>query len=240
MNNKNEQKPNIVLPEIENNPLLNKKYLSVKNSLRYNQLPSFLDVSLNSPAEIKEYFLKFHPTMRDKENRYRLSSLFFETRNATNLDYPTIFTMKEKDHTSRSLDRKGLTTYISFKRLYLIYDHIPYNEYEMALDIFGSWDHWLAICKSSSFKEYVESLRNELSVRLRSKAIKNLIELSTHKTPTGAAAARYLADEGYIPKKLGRITKEEKLRQTKIAAGVREDLASDMARLGLEIVNGNK
>ena len=240
MTNKIELSSKIALSDIENNPLLKEKYLSAKKNLRYNQLPSFLKESLESPAEIKEFFLKFHPTMRDKENRFRLSSLFFETRNATNLDYPTLFTMKEKDHTSRSLDRKGLTTYISFKRLYLAYDHIPYNEYDMALDIFGSWDHWLAICKSASFKEYVETLRDELSVRIRSKAIKNLIELSTYKNPTGATAARYLADEGYVPKKIGRVTKEEKTRATKIAAGVREDLASDMARLGLEVVNGSK
>ena len=74
----------------------------------------------------------------------------------------------------------------------------------------------------------------------RPHAIKNLIGLSKEKTPSGAAAARYLADEGYIPKKIGRITKEEKVRQTKIAAGIRDDLKSDMERLGIELITGTK
>jgi hypothetical protein len=107
------------------------------------------------------------------------------------------------------------------------------------MDVFGSWDHWNHL-HQSSLKGMLQGWRDELTVKLKAEAIKKMIAASKENSAVGINAARYLADEGYLPKKVGRVTKEEKLREIKLAAGVRDDLATDMERLGMTIIQGSK
>ena len=188
---------------------------------------------------MKEEYAPWRAVMLDSIGRYRSKSLFWELRKIERSDvYEPLFTTKDRPHTVPTFDKKGLITYPSLKQIYMSYDHVPGHEYEFALDVFGNWDHWAHLNKSS-LKDMLQSWRDELSIKLKAEAIKKMIEASKEQSAVGVNAARYLADENYLPKKVGRVTKEEKLREIKIAAGVRDDLAGDMARLGLSIVNGN-
>lgn len=185
---------------------------------------------------LKPEYASWRSVMLDSQNRFRITSLFWETRGYEgNLAerYPPLFTTKAVPH------KVGKITYPSLKAIYMSYDHVPGCEYEFAIDVFGSWDHWVKLTESS-LKDMFQGWRDELGIKLKCEALKKLIAISSQESSQGVAASRYLADEGYVAKKVGRVTKEEKARAIKQAANVRETLQDDMARLGLEVVNGGK
>lgn len=171
----------------------------------------------------------------DEQGRYRVGSLFWEHRIPGIMEkYPPVWTLKDVP-----VVYKG-STLPSLKTIYLSYDHVPTCEYQFAMDHIGSWEHWKALADSATLSTVIAQWREELSVRLKCNAIKLLMDISRESTTAGLAAARYIADEAYIPKRVGRISKAEKEREIKIAAGVRDTLSSDMERLGLELVSGGK
>ena len=190
---------------------------------------------------MKEEYATWRAVMLDSQGRYRTRSLFWETRKIEREEaYEPLFSIKPRAHTVTSIDKKGLTTYPSLKEIYMSYNHVPSHEYEFAMDVFGSWQHWNVLCTTSSLRDMIQEWRDELAVKLKSEAIRNMIVASKEASAVGVNAAKYLADEGYMPKKVGRVTKEEKLREIKREAGIRDTLAEDMDRLGLSIIQGNK
>jgi hypothetical protein len=189
---------------------------------------------------VKEEYAPWRAVMLDRQFRYRTRSLFWETRKIDREEVnEPIFTIKPRAHTVTSIDKKGLTTYPSLKEIYMSYDHVPGHEYEFAMDVFGSWQHWNVLCLST-LRDMIQEWRDELAIKLKAEAIRNMIVASKEASAVGVNAAKYLADEGYLPKKVGRVTKEEKLREIKLAAGIRDTLAEDMDRLGLSIITGTK
>ena len=180
----------------------------------------------------KEVLKSFHASMRDEMNRFRIGSLFWESRknDVYGNPLPNFFT---RNTVNREFEGE---TFWSLRNIYFSYDHIPYSEYDFALDVFGSWGHWEALAKSKVFADLVESWRDELTVRLKADAIREiLIASKDNPGAIGFQAAKYLADEGYVTKKLGRVSKEEKDRQVKLAARVTDTLTSDFDRLGLKL-----
>ena len=112
-------------------------------------------------------------------------------------------------------------------------------EYEFAINTFGEWEHWERICESSDIKAHVQQWRDELTVKLKCKALKNILEDSVSSSKSKMLSNKYLAELGW-EQRAGRPTKEEKTRQAKIAAGVKDTLKEDMERLGLSVINGDK
>ena len=88
-------------------------------------------------------------------------------------------------------------------------------------------------------KEYIQAWRDELDVRIKAQALKAMMFASRDNDAKGINAAKYLADKGYVSKR-GRPSKAELERERKIQAGVRNDLESDMERIGLKVVNGGE
>jgi len=167
--------------------------------------------------------------MRDERNIMRTTSLFWETKREANPEFAPMYTLRHDDYTV------GDKTYISMKKIYMSYDHIPGFEYDFAMDVFGSWEHWEKITRSS-FRSHIVAWREELDVRLKAEAMKQMIYASKGDDARGVAAAKYLADKGYVPKKVGRHSKAELERERRIEAGVNKDLADDMERLNLHVV----
>lgn len=165
-------------------------------------------------------------------NRFLTRGLFYEI---TNDEAYAVFTMQDEDRTV------GKKKYISLKKIYMSYSHIPGFEYEFALDVFNSWDHWCKLTEDSSerLRTMFQDWRDELEVRNKAQALKSLIEVSMVSDPKGVAAAKYLAESGYISKR-GRPSKDEVTRERKQQAAIKETLSEDMARLGLSVVNGAK
>lgn len=181
---------------------------------------------------MKEEFQGWRDVMKDRQGRYRTQSLFWETR-SDEKGYIPLFTRKGYNHTVDGI------TYPSLKLIYLSYNHIPEYEYEFAMDVFGSWDHWYLFANDSIFRKDVKEWRQELDIKIKAEAIKAMLAASKGEDAKGVAAAKYLADKGYVQRR-GRPSKEEIERERKISAGVSKDLETDMERLGLSVVNGSK
>lgn len=174
---------------------------------------------------------KLHSQMKDDSGRFRTQSLFWELRYRTEEKFPPIFTLK-----SENIEKDGIE-YYSLKKIYMSYDHVPGFEYEFALDVFNSWDHWLRLTNDTlpAIKDEIKSWREELDIRLKALSLKAMIYASKDNDAKGIQAAKYLAEKGYETKR-GRPSKEEIERERKIEAGAKKELQADLERIGLKVV----
>ena len=171
--------------------------------------------------------------MKDNQGRYRTISLFYELRHQAG-DFEPVFTLKSYDL------QKSDKFYPSLKKIYLTYDHIPGFEYDFALDVFGSWEHWQKLVKSNGeLGQVIKSWRDELDIRIKSQSLRAMMIASRDNDAKGVNAAKYLAEKGY-EKKAGRPSKAEVERERKIQAGVNQELEEDMKRLNLQVIQGTK
>lgn len=159
---------------------------------------------------------KFQPEqMKDDQGRYRTQNMFVEY--ATE-GYEPLFTLKD-------YHREGIP---SFKRLYVAIGD-P-TEYNTAMTLLGSWDHWNKLIEAPWLQEALAEAREELCMKLKSEAIERIRKDSkdAFSEATRLAANKFLATEGFAspeninkakelrdaaPKR-GRPTKEEVERRT--------------------------
>lgn len=158
------------------------------------------------------------PEYKDSMGRYRTQSLFFET-NSVASETP-VFTLKPQDH-------KG---YPSMKRLYL--EYMDPTEYSFAIEVLGSWEHWLRLTGCDWFQEYITAWRDELDLKLRSEGVKRMRALANDGNKD---AAKWLAEKGWNKRSgAGRPSKEEVERERKQQARIASDIHGDAARLGIK------
>lgn len=105
----------------------------------------------------------------------------------------------------------------SLRRLYL--EAEDPHEYDFALSVFGCWDHWQKLTRSSFFTPYVEAWREELSIKLASKGVKSLLDKASGGD---VVASKFLASKEWhkIHTKI-----EAKVKDKKIDTEVADDLA---------------
>lgn len=135
-------------------------------------------------------------------------------------DY-AVYTLKDEDHI---IDGK---VYPSLKRLYLEMEDV--GEYEFANTYLLGWQHWLRLCSNKAVAAHVQVWREELEIKLRSKALKEIIKKS--KIETGINAAKFLAEKGWDKRKAGRPTKEDVERETRIQADINRMFEEDLSRI---------
>lgn len=157
---------------------------------------------------------------RDKMGRYLTQALFWETRTD---GYTPIFTLKDDDHTVDGV------TYKSLRKTYV--DIADPTEYEFAQIVFGSWEHWQTICSSPTLLPYIEKWREELSVKLRSQAIKAMAQTALEEGSKGTTAAKWLAQEGWKGSSRGRPSKAEIASERRKQAGIDKEVEDDLARI---------
>lgn len=187
---------------------------------------------------MKTEYEKYRSVAKDRLGRYRTQSLFWEYRKANLIeDYPPIFTIKDRQHTVDGV------TYPSLKLIYMSYEHVPGYEYDFAMDVFGSWEHWIVLSEKSLLKTLIKEWRDELEIKLRAKGIRQLIQMASENDPKGLQASKFLSDRGWVQKDnktRGRPSKEEIERERVQQANIRDNLSEDMERLGLKVVEGGK
>ena len=159
--------------------------------------------------------------MKDVLGRWRTLSLFIEFPQD---GYEPIWTLRETTWKD----------YPSLREIYLSYAHVPGNEYNFAQEVIGSWDHWNRLCRSHIAKD-ITSWREELDIKLKANAIKNIIATSKEGGASGTTAAKYLADKGYAATR-GRPSKAEKEALAKQESRSNNDLDDDLERVGLKLV----
>lgn len=184
----------------------------------------------------KEDLKKIHPHLKASNGRRVLRGMFYELINTGyNEEDPSepYFTLKD-----RNIEKRGRFLW-SMKNIYLSYEHIPGFEYEFALDVIGSWDHWVLLCESTATGPYIAAWRDEQAIKLQAKAMKALFKTALFEGAKGTPAAKFIADKGWEVKR-GRPSKEDVIRERKQAAGLNEQVQKDMERLGISVVKGGK
>jgi hypothetical protein len=107
------------------------------------------------------------------------------------------------------------------------------TDYQAAMELLGDWDHWQLLLANQQFSVEVEKWRKEVEVKLRSEGVARLIKHS--KGPQGTAAARWLAEAGFVEGRDMRRKKDKSDADT-AAKEAKSKVADDAKRLGLSLV----
>lgn len=167
-------------------------------------------------------------SLRDSMGRYRMN--LFAEFNKRNWDkYPPVYTMYD-------VDKRGL---ISARRVYME----STDEYEAAIKLLGSWQHWQKLCNNESFMngpnkpegwEGLLAWRKEKELRDKSRARELLWEAAEAGNVT---AQRTL----YDPKEpVGRPSKDKVNKAARAQAEQERILNEGLQRVRLASVNGKQ
>lgn len=114
------------------------------------------------------------------------------------------------------------------------------TEYRAAMVLTGSWEDWCVIkrCWPHFRKVILAGWLEELEVKLRSDAIKQMVGQSKEKN--GTNAAKWIAEGKYRQRGPGKPSNAEVEREARIAAGVESEVDADIARMEnlMEQLNG--
>ena len=131
-----------------------------------------------------------------------------------------IYTLKDFNHTYKGKE------YLSIKAAYL--EMSDPTEYDFATKYFLNWKHWQRICANKAIRIHIDEWREELEMKLRSRAVK----LTIAQAEGGSyQAAKWLADKGWTKREAGRPSKAEVEGERKFLAKVDEQYGADIVRL---------
>ena len=164
-------------------------------------------------------------------NRYYTQQLFYEMW----LDVDPELRVIEPVFTL-TYDRPGLVN----ARTTFIEMNDP-TGYQWAMKYLKSWKHWDEwLLKAKWFREALDSWLAELEVKTRSEALTAIKDISTGGSGQSLAAAKYLAEQGWVKgaSRRGRPSKEELTGELKARAEALEKTNADMQRIGLTVIQG--
>lgn len=102
------------------------------------------------------------------------------------------------------------------------------TEYKGAMALVGDWKEWLRFKREwSSFQNIVDEWKEEIEVRLRSRAVAQLIKASE----SSVDAAKWVAEGKFNRRKPGTPTKAEKEREIKIQTKMTDAVEDEIARV---------
>lgn len=156
--------------------------------------------------------------MKTPQGNYITQGLFLE------IHYPdtAIYTLKNEDFTYKG------KVYPSLKRLYLEQEDVI--EYDFATKYLCGWKHWNRIQKNQLIAPYIEEWRNELQLKLRSKAFKEILKRT--KTEQGMVANKWIADKSWVKREAGRPSNLERKQEEAYRDKIMEEYGDDLLRIG--------
>lgn len=121
----------------------------------------------------------------------------------------------------------------SIYRLYIEMEDLA--EFDFANTYFLGMEHWRKLCGMEWFKPYLEEMRGDLQLKLKSRALARIKqEAEKEDSKNYFQSLKYLADKGYIEKdKKGRPTKAQVAAEAKKQAENKSDLDAMMERMDL-------
>ena len=176
---------------------------------------------------------------KDKKS-YRLANLFMETnQGARNWDEskrkeddlfirePAVFTLKPHEYT----DTTGIT-YPSAKLLFMLHNDV--TGYKFAMEVLGSWEHYLQLREHKKIGAYIMSWEDEMKAMLESKALSDISRIATEGgSQAELSAAKYIVAHEYEKVSMkSRRKAEATLKETK-GGKVSAETQDDMDRLGI-------
>jgi hypothetical protein len=133
-----------------------------------------------------------------------------------------VYTLKEWDH-----EYNG-KVYPSLKNLYLK-EEDP-TEYVFASKHLLGWQHWKRLCENKVIAKHVDEWREELELKIRSQAVRDMQSLCASENGN-YSAAKFLADRGWEKRGAGRPSKQEKERHLRVEEKIQEEFSADIKRL---------
>ena len=156
---------------------------------------------------------------KDKQGKFITQGIFLENNYDTS---QAVYTYKDYDHTYEGV------IYPSLKLLYLK-EEDP-TEYIFAEKHLCGWPHWKRLCANVLVRRYIDDWREELELKLRAKAIREMMAL-VNSEGGNFQAAKYLADRGWDKRQAGRPSKAEMEKRVAIEKHINDEFAGDVKRL---------
>ena len=156
--------------------------------------------------------------LKDTMGRPLTQGLFLEI--GYNTQY-AVYTLEDEDKLYKGV------MYPSLKKLYLAAGD-P-TEYMFAKANLLNWQHWRRLNDNKVLCAYFDDWREELEVMLRSEAIQGIIDDTANDG--SFQAKKWLADRGWVKEKVGRPSKQERERETRIHERVNDALMSEVERM---------
>lgn len=154
----------------------------------------------------------------DTAGRPLTQSLFLELQYS---EY-AVYTLKEDDY-----EYKG-KVYPSLKKLYLK-EEDP-TEYAFATKYLLGWQHWKRLCENKAIAKHIDEWREELELKLRCQAIRDMQSLCASESGN-YSAAKFLADRGWEKRGAGRPSKADKERHLRVEERLDQEFGADVARM---------
>lgn len=157
--------------------------------------------------------------LKDTSGRPLTQGLFLEV----NYDEKyAVYTLKDEDY-----EYKGVV-YPSLKKLFL--ESEDPTEYAFATKHLLGWQHWKRLCENKLLAKHIDEWKEELELKLRSQAIRDMQNLCASENGN-FGAAKFLADRGWDKKAVGRPSKSEVERHLAVEKRIDDEFSSDVARL---------
>lgn len=156
--------------------------------------------------------------MKTPQGNYITQGLFLELQ----YDESAIYTLKDEDYEYKD------KLYPSIKRLYLEMEDVV--EYDFATTYFCGWDHWQRICANRLLTSKIQTWRDELDLKLRSRAFKQILQRT--QTEQGMVANKWIADKGWIKTGAGRPSKETLAQEKSYREAALNEYSADVVRIG--------
>lgn len=156
---------------------------------------------------------------KDDMGKFITQGIFLETNYNTE---QAVYTLKDYDHT-----HKGVV-YPSLKLLYLK-EEDP-TEYLFAEKYLAGWPHWKRLVGNVVIRRYIDDWREELELKLRAYAIREL-KMLVESENGNFQAAKFLADRGWDKRAAGRPSKAETEKRAAIDRHISDEFAGDVKRL---------
>lgn len=156
--------------------------------------------------------------LQDTMGRPLTQSLFLE------LGYSeyAVYTLKEQDYAYKGKN------YPSLKRLYLKEEDV--TEYDFACKHLLGWQHWKRLGENKQIRKHIDEWREELELKIRSQAIKDMQNLCASESGN-FSAAKFLADRGWDKRPVGRPSKLDKEKEDRMADRIAEEFSADIIRM---------
>jgi hypothetical protein len=171
-------------------------------------------------------FRPTHLNLKTENGQPYLRRLFLETSYTINDKSNIPYTLRDTDHPD------------GYKSLYRLYmDHEDPTEFSFAETYLDGYAHWARLCECLWFKEYVERWRSELDLKLKSRAIKTVIDTAADNySKSQFEAVKILLNPPWREKQVakngrGRPTKAEVQGELKSMAEEEKALQAELARV---------
>ena len=107
------------------------------------------------------------------------------------------------------------------------------SEYLFANKYFDNWGHWQKIANSTSLKEYVTAMREELAIKLMARSLQSIKDLAKGDTRDSFQANKYLLEKGWASAtgRKGRPTKDSVKKEAELLLKDKEDFKDDFDRM---------